>query len=146
MRQIEPDPTAVNRLMMGPDGAVHVIPPTTQKGSPPPGEMERRPAAAQQASASGREVLPANIAERDTGLPGVRRAPQGGVCFSYWAGMPVTDRDVARQVLRGVRRVPKGSICFSYSAGVPVTDRDAARQVLRGVRRVPGEGAPCFSY
>jgi hypothetical protein len=114
MRQIEPDPTALNRLMMGPDGAVHLIPTGTQKASPPPGEMEGRTAAAPQASASGREDLPANIAVRDTGLPGVRRVPKGSICFSYSAGVPPTDRD-ARRALRDMRRMPgESSSCFSY--------------------------------
>jgi hypothetical protein len=114
MRQIEPDPTAVNRLMMGPDGTVHVIPAGTAK-APPPGEMEGRPAAAQQASASICEDLSANVAKRDTGLRGVRRVPEVGVCFSFSAGRPATDRDAVQRALRDIRRVPgTGAPCFSY--------------------------------
>jgi hypothetical protein len=136
MRQIEPDPTAMNRLMIGPDGAVHILPVGRQKASPP----------AQQASESGREDLPANVAMRDTGLSGVRRAPgDGGICFSYSVSVPVTDRDGARRLLHGVRRAPTGAICFSYSGGMPPSDRDAARRVLRDVRRTP-QGGVCSSY
>jgi hypothetical protein len=137
MRQIEPDPTAMNRLMIGPDGAVHIIPVGRRKASPP----------AQQASESGCEDLPANVATRDTGLPGVRRVPgDGGVCFSYSVGMPITDRDVARRVLRDIRRGPgDGGICFSYSGGMRPSDRDAARRALRDVRQAP-QGGICFSY
>jgi hypothetical protein len=128
MRQIEPDPTAVNGLMMGPDGAVYVIPTGTQEASPPPGEMEGR------------------TAERDTGLPGVRRVPgQGTICFSYSARVSATGGDDARRALRDVRRMPTGGICFSYSAGVPTTDRDAAQRTLRDIRRMP-QGPICFSY
>jgi hypothetical protein len=144
MRQIEPDPTPVNRLMMGPDGAAHVLPTPSRKASPS-GEMEGRTAAAQSASASAREDLPASIAKRDTRLPGVRRVPEGGICFSYSTGAPVTDRDAARQVLRGVRRMPEVGGCFSYSAVPPVTDRDLAQRALREIRRAP-EGTSCFSY
>jgi hypothetical protein len=145
MRQIEPNPAAVNRLMMGPDGAVHVIPTGTRKVSLSPEEMEDR-TAAQQASASGRADLPANAAKRDTGLPDVRQAPgNGSICFSYSAGMPVADCDVARQVLRDVRRMPTGPICFSYSTAMPPSHHDAARQAQRDVRRAP-EGSVCFSY
>jgi hypothetical protein len=146
MRQIEPDPTAVNQLMMGPDGAVHVLPAASRKASPLPGEMERRPAATHQASAFIREDLPASIAKHDTELPGVRRVPEGGICFSYSADTPVTDRDAARQCLRGMRRMPgEGPICFSYSAGAPTTDRDAAQRALRDIRRMP-QGGICFRY
>lgn len=63
MRQIEPDPTAVNRLMVGPDGAVHVISTGTRKVSPP-GEMAGQPAAEPQASQSGRIDPPAEVAKR----------------------------------------------------------------------------------
>jgi hypothetical protein len=116
MRHIEPDPNAVNRLTMGPDGAVHVIPTGTQKASPPPGEMEGQTAAARQVSASGREDLPGNIVKGDTWLPGIRRVPGGGgVCFSYSAAMTPSDRDAARRALRGIRRVPGGdTTCFTY--------------------------------
>jgi hypothetical protein len=145
MRQLEPDPTAVNRLTVGPDGAVHVIPAGIRKASPP-GEMGGQPAAAPQACESGNIDPPAEVAKPAEVLRDIRRVPEVGVCFSYSVGMPVTDRDVARQVLRGVRRAPDGGICFSYSAGVPATDRDAAQWALRDIRRVPGEGAPCFSY
>jgi hypothetical protein len=146
MRQIEPDPAAVNRLMMGPDGAVHIIPTGTRKASPSPEEMEGLAAAKQQASTSGRADLPANAAKRDTGLPDVRQAPgDGSICFSYSAGIPVADREVARQVLRGVRRMPTGSICFSYSVGMPPSGGDDARRALREVRRMP-TGGICFSY
>jgi hypothetical protein len=145
MRQIEPDPAAVNQLMMGPDGAVHVIPTGTRKASPSPEEMEHR-AAAQQASASGRADLPANAAKRDTGLPDVRQAPgNGSICFSYSAGMPPSHHDAARQALRDVRRAPEGSICFSYSGRMPPNYRDAARRALRDIRRMPEVGV-CFSY
>jgi hypothetical protein len=140
------DPTFLtDRLMMGPDGAVHVVPTATRAASPL-GETEVRPAPAQQASASGLADLPANVAKPDTGLPGIRRAPgDGGICFSYSAGMPLTDRDAARQALRDIRRTPgQGTSCFSYSAGMPLTDRDAARRALRGIRRAPA--TYCFSY
>jgi hypothetical protein len=86
MRQIEPDPSARNRLMMGPDGVVHVVPTGIRAVSPP---------------------------GHDTELPGVRRAPDGGVCFSYSAGMPM-DRDAARWALRDIRRMPQTGVCFSY--------------------------------
>lgn len=115
MRQIEPDPTAVNRLMMGPDGVVHVIPTGTRKSSPTPREMEGQPTAAQQASESGSADLPPSY--RDAArqaLRDVRRAPTGGICFSYSAAMPPSDRDAARLALRDVRRAPEGGICFSY--------------------------------
>ena len=113
MRQIEPDPTAHDRLMMGPDGAVHVVPARTRVVSPP-GEMEVPPAGVQHVSASDRADLPTDVARQDTGLPGVRRAPAVGVCFSYSAGMPPTDRDAARRALRDIRRMPQGGVCFSY--------------------------------
>jgi hypothetical protein len=114
MRQIEPDPTAVNQLMMGPDGAVHVLPTASRKASPLPGEMERRPAVTHQASAFIREDRPASIAKHDTELPGVRRVPEGGISFSYSAGVPTTDRDAAQRALRENRRAPEGTSCFSY--------------------------------
>ena len=113
MSQPEHPPFLADQLMIGPDGAVHVIPAGTRAVSPP-GEMAVQPAAVQQASASDRADLPADVARQDTGLPGVRRAPAVGVCFSYSAGMPPTDRDAARRALRDIRRMPQGGVCFSY--------------------------------
>lgn len=109
MSQPEHPSFLADRLMMGPDGAVHVVPAGTRAVSSP-AEMEVQPAAVQQASASDR----ADVAKHDTGLPGVLRAPDGGVCFSYSAGMPPTDRDAARRTLRDIRRMPQGGVCFSY--------------------------------
>lgn len=145
MRQIEPDPTPVNRLMMGPDGAAHVLPTSSRKASPSPGEMERRPGATHQASAFVREDLAASIAKRDTELPGVRRVPEGSICFSYTVGMPPSGGDDARRALRDVRRTPTGGICFGYSAVMSPGDRDSARRALQDVRRAP-KGSICFSY
>jgi hypothetical protein len=144
MSQSEHPPFLADQLMMGPDGAVHVVPAGTAAVSPP-GEMEVQPTAVQHASASDRVHLPVDVAEHDTGLPGVRRVPAVGVCFSYSVGMPPTDGEPARRALQGIRRAPDGGVCFSYSAPMPLTDRDAARQALRDIRRMPQTGV-CFSY
>jgi hypothetical protein len=41
--------------------------------------------------------------------------PEGGICFSYSGGMPLTDRDAAQRALRDIRRAPgDGGVCFSY--------------------------------
>lgn len=134
MRQIEPDSNAQNRLMMGPDGTVHVV--SAGKNSPPSAEMEGR-------SVAGQQDLPS---ERDAGLHGIRRTPQGTSCFSYSAPMPPADGDAVRRALQDIQRTPDGGVCFRYSVPMPLTDRDPARQVLRGVRRAPGKGSICFTY
>jgi hypothetical protein len=114
MRQIEPHPNSVNRLMMGPDGAVHVIPAGIRNASAP-GETEGRAVAAQQADSSGSVDPPAGVAKRAEVLRDMRRMPgDGSICFSYSAVMPPSDRDAARRALRDVRRVPEGGVCFSY--------------------------------
>jgi hypothetical protein len=80
IRPTEPDPTARNQLMIGPDGTVHVVPTGAGKNSSEPVEKEGRYGAEQRASASRHTDLQS---ERDAGLLGIRRAPGGGVCFSY---------------------------------------------------------------
>jgi hypothetical protein len=109
MSQPEHPPFLADQLMMGPDGVVHVVPAGARSVSPP-GEMEVRP----QASASDRADLSADVARQDTELPGVRRAPEVGVCFSYSVGIPPTDRDAAWRALRDIRRMPQTGVCFSY--------------------------------
>ena len=81
MHQIEPDPPAQNRLMMGPDGTVHVVPSSAAKNSPA-AELERLAGRGQRANTSGHINRPS---DRDAGLLGIRRALDGGVCFSYGA-------------------------------------------------------------
>jgi hypothetical protein len=126
MRQIEPDPTAHNRLMMGPDGAVHVVPAGTRAVPPPEA-----------------------VAEHDTGLPGVRRAPAVGVCFSYSVGTPIDDSDT-ESGLRDIRRVPQGGVCFAYRAEVPRLDGGQGGGCFRFLaetqRRDGGTGSGCFAY
>ena len=107
MRQIEPDPTVRNQLMMGPDGTVHFVPIRAGKKSQPSAEMEDQSAAKQQSSTD----LPSL---RDAGLHGIRRVPDTGICFSYSVPAPLTDRDAALQALQGIRRMPEGGVCFSY--------------------------------
>lgn len=141
MHQIEPDPPAQNRLMMGPDGTVHVVPSSAAKNSPA-AELEGRPGRGQRANTSGHINRPS---DRDAGLLGIRRALDGGVCFSYSAPMPPTDRDAARQALQDIRRMPEGGVCFRYSVPMPLTDRDAALRGLRDIWRMP-QGGVCFSY
>ena len=111
MRQIEPDPTAQNRVMMGPDGTVHVVPAQVRRNSPSPAEMEDWAAAEEQAGTSSHTDVPS---QRDLGLRGIRRVPAVGVCFSYSAPMPLTDRDVARRAVQDIRRIPQNGVCFSY--------------------------------
>jgi len=52
--------------------------------------------------------------ERNAGLHGTRRMPQGTSCFCYSAPMPLADRDAARLALRDIRRLPQTGVCFSY--------------------------------
>jgi hypothetical protein len=111
MRSVEPDPAARNQLMMGPDGTVHVVPARAGKNSSEPVEKEGGYGTEQRASAPGLTNLQS---ERDADLLGIRRAPDGGVCFSYSVPMPLTDRDAARQALRDIRRMPQGGVCFRY--------------------------------
>jgi len=136
MRQIEPDFTARNRLMMGPDGTVHVVPASAGRNSPPPVEKDGRSAAEQQESTSSQTDLPS---EPEAGLHGIRQAPgTGAVCFSYSAPMPSPEGDI-------LRAPGDGGICFSYATRRPLTDRDVARRALQDIRRMP-EGGVCFSY
>jgi len=138
MHQIEPDPMR-NRLMMGPDGRVHVVTSLAEMNSPPR-EIEGRPAAEQQLGTSDHTGLPADC---DSSLPGIRRAPQTGVCFSYSDGMPLTDREVARRALQGIRRMPQGGVCFSYDGGQGTSCFSYSAETLRPDG---GTGTGCFAY
>jgi hypothetical protein len=127
MRQIEPDPTTQNGLMLGPDGMVHVVPARAGENSPPPAELEGR-------AVAGQQNLPL---ERDAGLFGIRRMPEGTSCFSYLAPMPPAEGDILW--------APDGGVCFGYATRRPPTDRDVARRALQDIRRMP-EGGVCFRY
>jgi hypothetical protein len=151
MRQIEPDRTTQNGLMLGPDGMVHVVPARAGRNLRPPVEMEGR-------SVAGQQDL---SLERDAGLFGIRRMPQGTSCFSYSAPLPSAEGDILRAPQGGVcftysasmpsaegdilRAPGKGSICFSYATRRPPTDREMARRALQDIRRMPQTGV-CFSY
>ena len=119
MNQPEQSPPSAGALMMGPDGAVHVVQNGTLKASLPPGDLPDDATAA----SSG------NIATDVP--PGVR------------------NRNAAQRALRDGPRTPgEVGPCFSYSADMPpgVRNRNAAQGTLRSLPSTPGVVGPCFSY
>jgi hypothetical protein len=150
MNQPDQSPPSAGALMMGPDGAVHVVPSGTLKASLPPGDLPDEATAA--SSGNIATDVPQDVRNRNAAQRALRDGPRTpgvvGPCFSYSADVPqdVRNRNAAQRTLRSLPRMPVP--CFSYSADVPpgVRDRNAAQGTLRSLPSTPGVMGPCFSY
>lgn len=115
MNQPEQGPSSLGALMIGPDGAVYVVPNGTLKTSPAAGDLPH------EAPAPSPRNMAADVTDRTAAQRALRTPPRtpgdAGGCFSYSADVPlgIRNRNAAQRAVRNLPRMEgEGNICFRY--------------------------------